>query len=176
MTFSSYASNGPYTGAAATDAGSWSTVQGKALILDSLNDVLRSFASGEVGNGTVFATGVSGSGSGDAARLLQIAPPPTTAVPLSSTTLGLRAPFPNPLRGATTIRFGLSSPAHVKLTLHDLSGRLVRGLLDEPLPAGTQGATWDGSDARGRRLPPGVYLAVLRAGESVWTAKVVFLD
>jgi hypothetical protein len=79
MTFSPFASNGPYTGAAATDSGGWHAGLGRALILDTFANTLRSFASGEVGGGTAFATGVSTTGSGEDARLLQI--PSGPAVP-----------------------------------------------------------------------------------------------
>jgi hypothetical protein len=80
MSFSVFAANGPYTGAATVSTGAWDANIARALILDTFNDVLRSFASGEVGNGTTFATGVSGSGHSEDARLLQIVGAPA-AVP-----------------------------------------------------------------------------------------------
>jgi hypothetical protein len=83
MTFTAFASNGPYTGAAATDTGGWHAGLGRALVLDTFADTLRSFGSGEVGGGTTFATGVSSTGSGEDARLLQIpSGPAVPALPL----------------------------------------------------------------------------------------------
>jgi hypothetical protein len=48
-----FAANGAYVGAAATNAGTWSHVLGRAVVLDTFNDVLRTFAMGETGEGTV---------------------------------------------------------------------------------------------------------------------------
>ena len=51
----------------------------------------------------------------------------------------------------------------LQVTLHDLSGRIVRRLNPYPVRRGlyddpSSGLTWDGTDASGRRLPPGLYL------------------
>lgn len=57
-------------------AGTYSRALGKALVLDSFNDVLRSYAEGEAGEGVILATGVSSpGGSGERATLIEIAPP-----------------------------------------------------------------------------------------------------
>jgi hypothetical protein len=44
---------------------------------------------------------------------------------------------PHPVSGASTISFGLASPGRASLRLFDMNGRLVRTLLDAPLPAGS---------------------------------------
>jgi hypothetical protein len=45
---------------------------------------------------------------------------------------------PNPVRVATTIRFGLAAPARVTLSIFDLAGRCIaRALKDEPQTAGS---------------------------------------
>jgi hypothetical protein len=69
-----YAANG-YAGAAATNGGTYSSVLGKAVILDTGGDVLRAFAQGETGAGTIFTTPgeVSGGGSNETASLIEIA-------------------------------------------------------------------------------------------------------
>jgi flagellar hook assembly protein FlgD len=56
----------------------------------------------------------------------------------------------------------------VALRVHDLTGRVVRTLVDGARAAGTHEAVWDGRDSRGRDLPSGVYLA--RMGTSAGTA------
>ena len=58
-----YASNGSYTGAAATNAGAWVGVRQKAAILDTFHDCVRLFGAGQVGQGSILATsGLSTSG------------------------------------------------------------------------------------------------------------------
>jgi hypothetical protein len=45
--------------------------------------------------------------------------------------------YPNPAREKATIRFSLKAPAHVNLSIYDLTGKLVLNLLNEERPAGT---------------------------------------
>lgn len=70
---------------------------------------------------------------------------------------------PNPFNPETVIRFALPQAAQVELQLYDLTGRQIRVLLAEPLPAGWHRARWNGRDYAGQPLPSGVYFYVLRA-------------
>jgi hypothetical protein len=76
LAMSAFASNGSYTGAAATNAGTWSSTLNKAVILDTFTDELREYAAGETGNGTVLLpTGVpvsAGGSSGETATLIEV--------------------------------------------------------------------------------------------------------
>ena len=74
MAITSYAVNGSYSGAAATNAGTYSSTLGKAVILDTLGDKLRAFAMGESGSGTTVPTSMplSGGGSNETATLIEI--------------------------------------------------------------------------------------------------------
>ena len=73
------------------------------------------------------------------------------------------AAWPVPLRsGRLTVSFatygGLGGGADAaRVTLHDVSGRLVRVLADGPFLAGTHAVTWDGNGRDGRVAPAGVY-------------------
>jgi len=70
----------------------------------------------------------------------------------------LRQNEPNPFNPGTRIAFQLLSPERVHLAVYDISGRLVRVLLDAPLPAGDAGVNWDGTDLRHRPVSSGVYI------------------
>ncbi|MFG0274939.1 MAG: hypothetical protein ACF8QF_07775 [Phycisphaerales bacterium] len=62
-----------YFGVAGEVAGVYSAGLGAAVVLDSLNDQLRTYAQGTAGAGAiVLTTGVSGSGSGESAQLIVI--------------------------------------------------------------------------------------------------------
>lgn len=65
---SAYASNGSYTGAAATSGGTSSTARGEVVIVDTFFDVLRAYSLGSAGNGTVIAPSMPISSAGAAAR------------------------------------------------------------------------------------------------------------
>lgn len=68
---------------------------------------------------------------------------------------------PNPVQHGASIGVALHRRAHVRLAIYDVCGRVVRELLDAPRGAGEHTVTWDGCDARGRRVVPGVYFARL---------------
>ncbi|MBN1824975.1 MAG: hypothetical protein JW958_01835 [Candidatus Eisenbacteria bacterium] len=77
---------------------------------------------------------------------------------------------PNPFNPTTTIRYIVpedGSEASVRLTIHDLSGRLVRTLVDEPRGAGEHREVWNGANDRGEPVASGIYFSrLLRGGES----------
>ncbi len=78
---------------------------------------------------------------------------------------------PNPFNPSTTIRFELAKAGPARVRVYDLSGRLVRTLVDEARPAGAQAVAWDGLDGQGRPAASGVYLVRLEAGGVVTSLK-----
>jgi hypothetical protein len=65
---------------------------------------------------------------------------------------------PNPARWGASIGFAIAPQSGpVSLTIHDVSGRLVRTLVDGLAQPGRHTRTWDGLDARGARSAAGVY-------------------
>jgi hypothetical protein len=84
--------------------------------------------------------------------------------------------FPNPFNPSTEIRFSLAEPGPVTLEIFDVSGRLVRQLLqDESLPAGTQSRIWNGQTDKGESAPSGVYFLRLVAGNDSHSLKIQLL-
>jgi len=73
----------------------------------------------------------------------------------------LLAAWPNPFRASTQLGFSLASEERVEVSVHDISGRIVRGLLAATLAAGEHRLTWDGFDDRGIPVAGGVYFARL---------------
>jgi hypothetical protein len=84
------------------------------------------------------------------------------ALPLPG--LSFSAPWPNPARDIAHFAWALPAPAELSVQVFDLSGRLVRVLLDGPGDAGRGGLTWDLRDNRGMSLPGGIYLVRARLG------------
>jgi hypothetical protein len=82
---------------------------------------------------------------------------------------------PNPSRGHTVFSFTLPIAATAVLRVYDLTGRLVRTLMDERRPGGPGAVTWDGRDTAGRAVPSGRYFARLLAGGSVSTTSVLMI-
>lgn len=66
---------------------------------------------------------------------------------------------PNPFNPRTMLTLTLAAPDHIEIAIYDLQGRLVRSLVNGPVPAGQATVFWDGTDATGRPRGSGVYLA-----------------
>lgn len=81
--------------------------------------------------------------------------------------------FPNPFNPRTTIRFGLRSRGPVGLRIYDVSGRLVRTLVDSELEAGPHRVVWDGRNNGGSQVASGVYFCRLATGEYKKSRKIV---
>jgi len=84
--------------------------------------------------------------------------------------------MPNPSRGSSRFDFSLARAGRASLVLVDVSGRVVRTLADGEYGAGPQSIGWDGRDASGARVAPGIYHARLATGEGTFTRRfaVVF--
>ena len=93
-----------------------------------------------------------------------------TPVPARPARLALAPPSPNPSSGVVFFRWTV--PAELAevpatLTLHDLAGRVVRTLELATDAASSRHVTWDGRDASGGELAPGLYVARLVVGDRV---------
>jgi hypothetical protein len=90
--------------------------------------------------------------------------------------LALEQNVPNPFNPRTKIAFTVPEDAGpITLTVHNVSGQLVRTLVSGALPAGPASAVWDGTDENGRRMASGVYLARLQVGEQNAFRKMMLL-
>jgi len=65
---------------------------------------------------------------------------------------------PNPVRDGTTIAFDLNESSWARVSVYDTSGRLIRTLLSERRPRGSNVAYWDGRADDGARVSSGVYV------------------
>jgi len=66
--------------------------------------------------------------------------------------------YPNPFNPATTISFDLPKDGNVNLKIYDVTGRLVRVLVQEHKLAGAHTILWDGLDDAGQKVASGVYI------------------
>jgi hypothetical protein len=88
---------------------------------------------------------------------------------------GLRPPAPNPARGTTAVSYALARAGHVHLGVYDVSGRLVRQLVDGERRAGAETVVWNGTDKSGARLGAGVYFVRLAGPGLRETRRVILL-
>ena len=77
---------------------------------------------------------------------------------------------PNPFNPSTALSYELPATSQVKLSVWDITGRLINTLINERQLPGAHTVIFDGSN-----LPSGLYLARLSAGEMTITRKLVLL-
>lgn len=85
------------------------------------------------------------------------------------------APRPNPTAGVATLRFALPRADRATVRILDVSGRVIRTLVDGALPAGAHEVRWDGRDAAGRPVAAGVYWSRVESGVEKSHQKVTVL-
>lgn len=96
--------------------------------------------------------------------------------PEASGEILLASPSPNPFASQSTISFRVpTGGGRVELSIYDVSGRLVRRLVDRDLAAGHQDAIWDGREASGADVASGIYYCRLRTREGEESIKLTLL-
>lgn len=83
--------------------------------------------------------------------------------------------YPNPFNPRVTIEFVVGRESPVKVTVHDLAGRLVRTLTLVYTAGGRGTANWDGRDRNGRAAAAGVYFCRLVTVHGAETRKMVLV-
>jgi hypothetical protein len=78
--------------------------------------------------------------------------------------------FPNPFNPSTTIRFALSTPAIIKITIFDIQGREVSRLKPVSFLTGTHEVSWNAAS-----LAAGVYLVQLETGSQLAVRSMTLL-
>ena len=103
-------------------------------------------------------------GVGIAFDRIRVGIPGHTGVPDGSTGPWVSDAYPNPLGPTTTVHYLLPSRSRVNARVYDLSGRLVRSLVDEVVEPGVHRVVWDGTTGTGNRAASGVYFLKVEAG------------
>ncbi len=97
--------------------------------------------------------------------------------PVVPQTWGLHPNVPNPFNPTTTIRYDVpAGGGEVTLRIYDVSGKLIRTLVDEPQTAGEKTVTWNGRDTQGRGVASGVYFYRLQAPGYEKTLKMTLIQ
>ena len=86
------------------------------------------------------------------------------------------APWPNPAGRAINLEFQLPASAAVHADVVDVAGRRVSRLLqDGVLAAGAHHLQWDGRDASGQQVAPGVYLFRISTGAAAAVRRIIVI-
>ena len=85
------------------------------------------------------------------------------------------APTPNPSARGVSVKFRISQPEYVRLSVVDASGRVVRKVHEGMLSPGEYTRTWDGRSSGSQVVPAGVYFMSLRTSAGVRTHRVAIV-
>jgi hypothetical protein len=96
------------------------------------------------------------------------------AVPAVVTSLGQA--FPNPMNPTATVKYTIGTAGRAQLRVFDVSGRVIRTLVDEAKTAGAYEVNWDGRNDSGAFVGSGVYFYQLTAPGSELNKKIVILQ
>jgi hypothetical protein len=89
--------------------------------------------------------------------------------------LSLAQNAPNPFIGQTMIKFSVPRKMNVKLSVYDVSGRLVKTIAEGDMDPGEHSLAWDGRDASARSVSPGIYFLRMSTPERSMQKKMVLL-
>ncbi len=96
----------------------------------------------------------------------------------STTFLGnfhLKQNYPNPFNPTTAIKYELPTATPVRLQVFNISGQIVRTLVDKKQTAGFYYIQWDGCDDRGLPMASGIYLLQMKTSVFVQTRKMLLV-
>jgi YVTN family beta-propeller protein len=82
---------------------------------------------------------------------------------------------PNPFNPTTTIRYSIAQAGDVNLVIYDVTGRLVRTLVNEKQQPNTYRVVWNGVNDHGQPVASGMYFYKLTAGKYHQTRKMMLL-
>ena len=142
------------------------------------NSVDKAYAIALDGNGNVYVTGGS-YGSGTEYDYTTIKYSTTGGVEeedffANSQNVKLEA-YPNPTNGDVAIRYQVTVDSKVSLKIYDLSGKLVKTLVEGNKKAGYHTVRWNVKNKYKERVPTGIYFFSMEAGNSKATKKLTIL-
>jgi hypothetical protein len=84
---------------------------------------------------------------------------------------------PNPFSNKTTFTFRINEKNNIGIRIFDLQGNHVKTLIDGPYPEGYYNLSWNGDNASGNRIEPGIYFyKVTSDNKTLQTDKIVLIQ
>ena len=91
------------------------------------------------------------------------------------TSFNLGQNYPNPFSSNTTISFNVPYHSQVTISIYNILGQRISGLLDEKKEQGLYTINWDGLDEKGQPLNSGIYFIEMVADRYRFIKKTVLL-
>ncbi len=99
---------------------------------------------------------------------------PSSISPIYDKTISIKNISPNPFSVSTKFRYVLTENSIVSLIVRDLSGRIVKTIVNEKETAGEKYIVWDGTNEFGQKVTPAIYFYTLVSGHNTISGKLIF--
>ena len=83
--------------------------------------------------------------------------------------------YPNPFNPITKINFTIAKKSFVNITVFDIAGNKIKGLINSYYNPGNKSVQWNATNEQGEPVSAGVYFYRIQAGNFVDTKKMVLL-
>jgi len=83
--------------------------------------------------------------------------------------------YPNPFNPYTNISYSLPKDSFVDISIYDMRGNLVKNLVKKFQKSGKKSIVWNTLDINRNNVSTGLYIYKLKAGESIYTKKMLLL-
>jgi flagellar hook assembly protein FlgD len=83
--------------------------------------------------------------------------------------------YPNPFNPTTTIEYQVPSTGRIQIQIYNITGNLIRTLVNSDQPSGKYSITWSGKDESNHQVATGVYIYRVVFGSSVLSKKMLLL-
>jgi len=83
--------------------------------------------------------------------------------------------YPNPFNPETSISFNIPATSFVSLKIYNITGKLVKTLVNENLLSGSYQIKWDGTNIKGQKVGSGVYIYKIKAGNFTDAKKMLLI-
>jgi hypothetical protein len=90
-------------------------------------------------------------------------------------TFTLEQNYPNPFNPTTQIKYALPEDALVSISIYDVTGRMVKSLINMNQSTGYHSLRWDATNDIGEAVSAGMYIYTIQAGDYRATKKMVLL-
>lgn len=84
-------------------------------------------------------------------------------------------PYPNPFNPITTLYYSISENRDIVVEIYDITGQLVKTLVDKEQSAGWHNVQWNGTNRSGKLVPAGLYIGKVSTGNDIKTTKLMLL-
>lgn len=83
--------------------------------------------------------------------------------------------YPNPFNPSTVISYEIPGTENVKITVYDITGKLVKELADNVQSSGRHQVQWEGTNQNNEKVTSGIYIYTIKYGSVLLSKAMVLL-